>query len=49
MIIDNVIFENKIEENMIDILHSLNKEELDEVISTLDLSNNEVVILKNKN
>ena len=49
MIIDNVIFENKIEENMIDILHYLNKEELDEVISTLDLSNNEVVILKNKN
>lgn len=49
MIIDNIIFENKIEENMIDVLHSLNKKELDEVISTLDLSNNEVVILKNKN
>ena len=49
MIIDNIIFENKIEENMIDILHSLNKEELDEVISSLDLSNNEIVILKNKN
>ena len=49
MIIDNIIFENKIEENMIDVLRSLNKEELDEVISTLDLSNNEVVILKNKN
>ena len=39
MIIDNIIFDDHIEDNMIELLHSLNKEELDEVISNLDLSN----------
>ena len=46
MIIDNIIFDNHIEDNMIEILHSINKQELDSIISKLDLSNNNVTILK---
>lgn len=48
MIVDSIIFENKIETNMIDLLKSLNKKELDEIIANLDLSNKSIVILKNK-
>lgn len=48
MIVDNIIFDNQIENNMIDLLKSLNKEELDNVLNKLDLSNNSIVILKNK-
>ena len=48
MIIDNIIFDDHIEDNMIELLHSLNKKELDEVVSNLDLSNYSTVILKNK-
>lgn len=48
MMIDNIIFEGKLERNMIELLRSLNKEELDEVVSGLDLSNKSIVILKGK-
>jgi len=46
MIIDNVIFENRVEMNIIDLIESLNKRELDEIISMLDLSNTATVIIK---
>lgn len=49
MIVDNVIFDNHVEDDMIGLLRSLNKEELDCIIDNLDLSNNNVVILKAKN
>lgn len=49
MIIDNIIFDNHIEEDMMGLLHSLNKEELDDIINDLDLSNSNIVILKAKN
>ena len=48
MIIDNIIFENKIESNIIGLLKSLNKEELDSIINNLNLENKSVVILKYK-
>lgn len=49
MIVDNVIFDNHVEDNMIGILKSLNKEQLDEIITNLDLSNKSIVILKGNN
>ena len=48
MIIDNIIFDNSIERDMITLLKSLNKEELDSIIQNLDLNNKSIVILKNK-
>lgn len=48
MIIDNIIFDNSIERDMIPLLKSLNKEELDSIIQNLDLNNKSIVILKNK-
>ncbi len=47
MIIDNVIFENKLSENIITLIKELNYEELLGVIKRLDLSNNTTVTLKN--
>ena len=48
MIIDNIIFENTIETDMIEILKSLNIEELNSVIENLNLDNKSIVILQNK-
>ena len=48
MIIDNVIFENTIETDMIEILKSLNVDELNSVIENLNLDNKSIVILQNK-
>ena len=48
MIVDNIIFNNKIENNIIDILKSLNKEELDKIIKNINLNNKSIVILKDK-
>lgn len=48
MIVDNIIFNNKIETNMIDLLKSLNKKEMDTIINEIDLKNKSIVILKNK-
>ncbi|MBR3161723.1 MAG: insulinase family protein [Bacilli bacterium] len=49
MIIDSVIFDNHVENDMIEIIHSLNKKELDSIIANIDLSNNNTVILKAEN
>lgn len=48
MIIDSIIFENKIESDMISLIRSLNKKELDDIIENLNLDNKAVIILKNK-
>ena len=45
-IVDNIIFENKIEENMIDLIKSLNVDELNEIIEDLNFDNKSIVILK---
>lgn len=49
MIIDNMIFEGKIEENITDILKSLNKEEFEELINSLNFDNKSIVILSKEN
>lgn len=46
MIIDNVLFENKLSDDIIPIIKSLNYEELLTVINNLKLNNNNIVILK---
>lgn len=46
MIIDNILFEGEIEENIIDIIKSLNKEEMDNIIKKLNLNNKNIVIIK---
>ena len=48
MIVDNVIFNNEIEEDIIGLIRSLNKKELDIIIKELDLKNRSIVILKDK-
>lgn len=48
MIIDNIIFDNNVERDMVALLRSLNKEEMDEVIESLDLNNKSIVVLKSK-
>jgi len=48
MIVDNIIYENKIEENMLDLIKSLNIDELNEILKKLDLTNNSIVIVKDK-
>ena len=47
MIIDSIIFDNKIEENIIDLINSLNIDELNKLVSQLDLTNKSIIILKN--
>ena len=49
MIIDSIIFDNHVENNMIDIINSLNKKELDKILSTIDLTNKSIVVLESKN
>ena len=46
MIVDNLIFENKIEENMLGLIKSLNIDELNQVLSSLNLDNKSIVIVK---
>lgn len=48
MIVDNIIFDNTIERNMIGLLRTLNKEELDKVLDNLQLDNRSIVVLKNE-
>ena len=48
MIIDNIIFNNHVEDDMIGIIKSLNKQELDSIIKTLNLENSNIIILKAK-
>lgn len=46
MIVDNIIFDNTVERNMIGLLKSLNKEEMDKIIKNLNLNNKNIIILK---
>ena len=46
MIIDNIIFDNKVESEIIPIIKSLNMKELKEIVSKIDFKNKSVVILK---
>ena len=46
MIIDNIIFDGRIEEDIIDIINSLNMEELMSAVSKIDFDNKSIVILK---
>ncbi len=47
MILDNILFDNKIPEDIIDIINSLNTQELEDIIDNIDFSNKSVVIIKN--
>ncbi len=49
MIVDNIIFDNKIETNIIDIVRSLNIEELNDIVKKIDFSNKSIIVLKNDN
>lgn len=49
MIIDNILFENKLKDNIIPLIKELDYDELNDVIKSLNLSNNTTVILKNDN
>lgn len=46
MIIDNVIFDNKIETDMIGIIESLNIDELNEIVKKIDFNNKSIVVLE---
>ena len=46
MIVDNIIFDNKIETNIIDMIRSLNIDELNDIVKRIDFSNKSIVILK---
>lgn len=47
-IIDNILFDNKIDDDIIGLLRSLNINEMNDIIKNLDLSNNGIVIIKKK-
>ena len=47
IIIDSVIFDGKLEDNPIEVIESLNYEELCDLINNMDISNNSTVILEN--
>ena len=46
MIVDNIIFDNKIEDNIIDLIRSLNVKELKNILKIINFKNKSVVILK---
>ena len=46
MIIDNIIFDGKIETDIVDMIRSLNMEELNEIVKKIDFKNKSVVVLK---
>ncbi len=46
MIIDNIMFDNKIETDIVDIIRSLNIDELNEIVKKIDFNNKSIVILK---
>lgn len=46
MIIDNIIFDGNICDNVIDLINSLNIEELNEIVRKIDFSNKSIVVLK---
>ena len=48
IIIDNVVYEGKVEDNMIGIIDSVNKEKMDEIIDKIDFTNASLVVVKKK-
>ena len=46
MIVDNIIFDGKIETNIIDIIRSLNIDELNDIVKKIDFNNKSIVILR---
>ena len=46
MIIDNILFDDKIETDIIGMIESLNIDELNEVVDKIDFSKKSIVILK---
>ena len=46
MIVDNIIFDNKIETDIVGIIRSLNIDELNEIVKKIDFGNKSIVILK---
>ena len=46
MIVDNIIFDNKIETDIVGIIRSLNIDELNEIVKKIDFDNKSIVILK---
>ena len=46
MIIDNIIFDDKIETDIIGMIESLNIDELNEVLRKIDFTKKSIVILK---
>lgn len=48
IITDSVLFDGKLEDNIIGIIDSLNKDEFNEILRLLDFDNVSIVILKNK-
>ena len=46
MIVDNIIFDGKIEEDIIDIIDSLNIDELIDIASKIDFDNRSIVVLR---
>lgn len=48
IIIDNIIYNNKLEDNPIEIINELNYNELCEIIKILDIKNTTTIVLKNQ-
>ena len=46
MIVDNIIFDNKIEEDIINVINSINIDELNDIVKKIDFNNKSIVILK---
>ncbi len=46
MIVDNIIFDGKIETDIIEIIESLNIDELNEIIKKIDFNNKSILVLK---
>lgn len=46
MIVDNIIFDNHIEEDMISLIEDINMEELNNIVKKIDFNNKSIVILK---
>ena len=46
MIVDNIIFDNNIETDIVNIIRSINMDELNDIVKQIDFSNKSIVILK---
>lgn len=46
MIIDNIIFDNKIEDDIVSVIESINIDELNDIVKKIDFNNKSVVIVK---